>query len=62
MFRYITLTLMPVRGFYGIIGVRVKERIITVPGQAIGQGSGPRPWLVTCGGAPNKLSRPPQKS
>ncbi len=32
------------------IRVRVKERIITVPGQAIGQGSGPRPWVVTCGG------------
>ena len=33
-----------------IIRVRVKERIITVPGQAIGQGSGPRAWVVTCGG------------
>ena len=32
------------------IRVRVKERIITVPGQAIGQGSGPRGRVVTCGG------------
>ena len=47
-----------VEGF-SIIRVRVKERIITVPGQAIGQGSGPRPWVVTCGGAPNG---PPQKA
>ena len=39
------------------IRVRVEERIITVPGQAIGQGSGPRSF-VTGGGAPNG---PPKK-
>ncbi len=33
-----------------IIRVRVKERIIATPGYVIGQGSGPRPWVVTCGG------------
>ena len=37
--------------------VRVKERIIIVPGQAIGQGSGPRKFVT--GGAPN---RPPKSS
>ena len=41
-----------------IIRVRVKERIITVPGQAIGQGSGPRPFVTCGGGAPNG---PPKK-
>ena len=47
--------------FYeGFIRVRVKERIITVPGQAIGQGSGPRAWVVTCGGG-NSLQTPPKK-
>ena len=41
-----------------IIRVRVKERIITVPGQAIGQGSAPRAWVVTCGGGgPKKAIR-----
>ena len=36
--------------------MRVKERIITVPGQAIGQGSGPRSFVT--GGGPNG---PPKK-
>ena len=47
--------------FYFIIRVRVKERIITVPGQAIGQGSGPRARVVTCGGGGNSLQTPPKK-
>ena len=38
--------------------MRVKERIIGVPGQAIGQGSGPRPFVTCGGGAPNG---PPKK-
>ena len=42
--------------------MRVKERIITVPGQAIGQGSGPRARVVTCGGGGgNSLQTPPKK-
>ena len=45
----------------GFIRVRVKERIITVPGQAIGQGSGPRARVVTCGGGGNSLQTPPKK-
>ena len=46
-----------------IIRVRVKERIITVPGQAIGQGSGPRARVVTCGGGGGGNSlQTPQKS
>ena len=49
------------------IRVRVKERIIIVPGQAIGQGSGPRARVVTCGGGGggggggNSLQTPPKK-
>ena len=40
-----------------MVRVRVKERIIIVPGQAIGQGSGPRPFLTSGGGAPKKAIR-----
>ena len=40
--------------------MRLKERIITVPGQAIGQGSGPRPF-VTGGGGGGAPSGPPKK-
>ena len=47
---------------YYIIRVRVKERIIAVPGHVIGQGSGPRSWVVTCGGGGgNSLLAPPKK-
>ena len=36
--------------------MRVKERIIIVPGQAIGQGSGPKKFVT--GGAPNRFLLP----
>ena len=38
--------------------MRVKERIITVPGQAIGQGSGPRTFVTGGGGAPTRFLLP----